>query len=325
MTPKLVRTLADLRQETASWRKAGLTYAVVPTMGAIHSGHTQLVAEGLKRADRVITTIFVNPKQFAAHEDLGKYPRDEAGDVMKLGEAGSHAIYLPDAGGDLSAGLRHHRRRSTGPAKAGLEDKFRPHFFNGVATVVAKLFTQTAADYAMFGEKDYQQLKVVTRMAKDLDIPIEVVGVPTVREADGLAKSSRNVYLSRQERQQALAIYRNLNHAAERIRAGTDPQSAARRAARTLMARASRSTTSTARNAETLALPPAPRRAAAPHRRRLARQDAPHRQHRGARMALRSSRQTSAPSSERSRRIFSGMPSTLADFGRSGGESASSR
>jgi pantoate--beta-alanine ligase len=254
MTPKLLRTLAELRQETASWRKAGLTCAVVPTMGAIHSGHTQLVSEGLKRADRVITTIFVNPKQFAAHEDLGRYPRDEAGDVMKLGQAGSHAIYLPTPEQIYPPGFVT-TVSLAGPAKAGLEDKFRPHFFNGVATVVAKLFTQTGADYAMFGEKDYQQLKVVTRMAKDLDIRIEVVGIPTVREADGLAKSSRNVYLSAEERQRALAIFRNLTLAAERIRSGANPQSAARGAARTLKAEGFKVDYVAARNAETLLLP----------------------------------------------------------------------
>lgn len=254
MTPKLLRTLSALREETASWRKAGLTVAVVPTMGAIHSGHMELVSQGLKRADRVVTTIFVNPKQFAAHEDLGKYPRDEAGDVQKLGAAGSHAIYLPSPGEIYPPGFVT-TVSLAGPAKAGLEDKFRPHFFDGVATVVAKLFIQTGADFAMFGEKDYQQLKVVTRMAKDLDIPIEVVGVPTVREEDGLAKSSRNVYLSAAERQQALAIYRNLTLAAERIRAGTDPQTAARGAARKLRAEGFKVDYVAARHAETLAPP----------------------------------------------------------------------
>jgi pantoate--beta-alanine ligase len=254
MKPKLVRTLAALRRETARWRKDGLTYAVVPTMGAIHSGHTQLVAEGLKRADRVITTIFVNPRQFAATEDLGRYPRDEDGDVLKLGKAGSHLIYLPELEEIYPAGFCT-TVSLAGPAKAGLEDKFRPQFFDGVTTVVAKLFIQTGADYAMFGEKDYQQLKVVSRMAKDLDIPIEVVGVPTVREEDGLAKSSRNVYLSKQERQQALAIYSSISHAAERIRGGLDVQSATRLATRTLMALGFKVDYVTVRNAETLAPP----------------------------------------------------------------------
>ena len=254
MKPKLLRTLAALRRETARWRAHGLNYAVVPTMGAIHSGHTELVTQGLTRADRVITTIFVNPKQFAAHEDLGKYPRDEAGDVAKLGKAGCHAIFLPSPGEMYPHGFATTVSLS-GPARAGLEDKFRPHFFDGVATVVAKLFIQTGADYAMFGEKDYQQLKVVTRMAKDLDIPIEVVGIPTVREEDGLAKSSRNVYLSQDERQQALAIYRNLMNAADRIRSGTNPQTAARAAARKLASLGFKVDYVAARNAETLAIP----------------------------------------------------------------------
>ena len=254
MKPKLVRTVVALRRETAIWRQDGHRYAVVPTMGAIHAGHLALVDEGLKRADRVVTTIFVNPKQFAANEDLGKYPRDEESDVWKLGEAGTHLIFLPSPGEIYGEGFSTTVTLS-GPAKAGLEDKFRPHFFDGVTTVVAKLFIQTGADYAMFGEKDYQQLKVVTRMARDLDIPIEVIGVPTVREDDGLAKSSRNVYLARTERQQALAIYRTLQHAAEKIRAGLAPQNAVRSAHRSLMTLGFRVDYVTARNAETLAVP----------------------------------------------------------------------
>ena len=254
MKPKLVRTIAALRRETAKWRAEGLTYAVVPTMGAIHSGHTQLVAEGLKRADRIITTIFVNAKQFAAHEDLSKYPRDEDGDVRKLGKAGTHMIFSPSPDEVYPPGFSS-TVSLTGPAKAGLEDKFRPQFFDGVATIVAKLFIQTGADFAMFGEKDYQQLKVITRMAKDLDLPIEVVGVPTVREEDGLAKSSRNVYLSKAERLQAVAIYRNLQKTADRIRAGVDPQSATRSATRTLMALGFKVDYVTARNAENLSIP----------------------------------------------------------------------
>ena len=254
MKPKIIRSIQALRRETAGWRKDGLRYAVVPTMGAIHSGHMELVTEGLKRAERVITTIFVNPRQFAANEDLDKYPRDEDGDVMKLGKAGSHVIFMPAPDEVYPAGFSTTISLS-GPAKAGLEDKFRPQFFDGVATVVAKLFIQTGADCAVFGEKDYQQLKVVTRMARDLDIPIEVVGVPTVRESDGLAKSSRNVYLSKQERQQALAIYRNLMNAAERIHAGVSPQTAARSATRTLMTLGFKVDYVTARNAESLAIP----------------------------------------------------------------------
>jgi pantoate--beta-alanine ligase len=257
MKPKLVRTIAALRRETGQWRRDGLKYAVVPTMGAIHSGHMQLVTEGLNRADRVITTIFVNPRQFAAHEDLSKYPRDEDGDVRKLGKAGTHLIFAPPPAEVYGEGFTT-TVSLAGPAKAGLEDKFRPHFFDGVATVVAKLFIQTGADYAMFGEKDYQQLKVVTRMARDLDIPITVVGVPTVREDDGLAKSSRNVYLSKTERQQATAIYRNLQAAAEKIRAGIIPQNAVRAAHRSLMAQGFKVDYVTARNAETLGIPKHP-------------------------------------------------------------------
>ncbi len=257
MKPKLVRTVAALRRETAQWRRDGLRYAVVPTMGAIHSGHTQLVTEGLNRANRVITTIFVNPRQFAAHEDLGKYPRDEDGDVRKLGKAGTHLIFLPPPHEIYGEGFST-TVSLAGPAKAGLEDKFRPQFFDGVTTIVAKLFIQTGADYAMFGEKDYQQLKVVTRMAQDLDLPIEVVGVPTVREEDGLAKSSRNVYLSKIERQQATAIYRNLQAAADKIRAGIIPQNAMRAATRSLMAQGFKVDYVTARNAETLAIPKHP-------------------------------------------------------------------
>jgi pantoate--beta-alanine ligase len=233
MTLQIVRTIAELRQVTGSWRKAGLTSAVVPTMGALHEGHLTLVREGLKRADRAVTTLFVNPKQFAANEDLSRYPRDEAGDAAKLESAGAHllyapvphVIYPPDFATSVSL---------SGPAAAGLEDRFRPDFFAGVATIVAKLFNQCQCDFAMFGEKDYQQLQVVTRMAADLDIPIRVIGVPTVREADGLAMSSRNAYLSAEERQQATAIWRAMNKAAEAIRNGTAPDAAAANAAASL-------------------------------------------------------------------------------------------
>ena len=171
MKPKIIRSIEGLRRETAKWREDGLTIAIVPTMGALHEGHLTLVAEGLERAGRVIVTIFVNAKQFGANEDLSRYPRDEAGDVAKLAEAGTHLIFAPPA--DEMYGENYATTIVLkGPAKANLEDKFRPHFFDGVATIVAKLFIQSGADFAMFGQKDYQQLQVVTCMARDLDIPI---------------------------------------------------------------------------------------------------------------------------------------------------------
>lgn len=254
MTLKIVRNILDLRQETKAWRAEGLKSAVVPTMGALHQGHITLVREGLKRADRVVTTIFVNPKQFAAHEDLGRYPRTEAADVAQLAEAGAHLVFAPAPDEVYPPGFATSLVMA-GPAKAGLEDKFRPHFFDGVATVVAKLFTQSQADFAMFGEKDYQQLKVVTRMARDLDLPIEVIGVPTVREESGLALSSRNAYLSKTERHQAAMIYQTLTQAAVKIRAGQKPTRATAAARRALTTRGFRVDYVAARNAETLALP----------------------------------------------------------------------
>jgi pantoate--beta-alanine ligase len=254
MRPAIVRTVQELRAISNDWKTQGLTSAVVPTMGALHEGHLTLVREGFQRANKVITTIFVNPKQFAAHEDLGRYPRDEDGDVAMLAEEGVDAVYAPSPEEMYASGFSTTVTLS-GPAKAGLEDKFRPQFFDGVATVVAKLFIQSGADYAMFGEKDYQQLIVVTAMARDLDIPIEVVGIPTVRESDGLAKSSRNRYLSKHERNQSTAIYKALQQAAEKIRGGGDPQSATKAAARSLMTLGFKVDYVTARNAESLAPP----------------------------------------------------------------------
>jgi pantoate--beta-alanine ligase len=252
--PKIIRSIEGLRRETAKWRGDGLTIAIVPTMGALHEGHLALVTEGLERADRVIVTIFVNAKQFGANEDLSRYPRDEAGDLAKLAGAGAHLIFAPPADeiyGENFATTIVLR----GPAKVNLEDKFRPHFFDGVATIVAKLFIQSGADFAIFGQKDYQQLQVVTGMARDLDIPIEVIGVPTVRASDGMALSSRNQYLTKTERIQATAIYKSLNQAAEKIRDGTDPQKAMRAASRSLTTLGFKVDYVTARNAETLAVP----------------------------------------------------------------------
>lgn len=254
MTLKIVRNILDLRRETAAWRAEGLASAVVPTMGALHQGHLTLVREGLKRADRVVTTIFVNPKQFSVHEDLGRYPRTETADVAQLEDAGAHLVFAPAPDEVYPPGFATSVVMA-GPAKAGLEDKFRPHFFDGVATVVAKLFTQSAADFAMFGEKDYQQLLVVKRMARDLDLPIKVIGVPTIREESGLALSSRNAYLSKAERHQAAALYQMLTQAAVKIKTGQKPTRATAAARRALTTRGFRVDYVAARNAETLALP----------------------------------------------------------------------
>jgi pantoate--beta-alanine ligase len=250
--PTILRTLADLRRQTAEWHGQNRKIAVVPTMGALHEGHLRLIREGLKRADQVIVSIFVNPKQFGVNEDLGRYPRDETGDMAKLAGAGAHAVWAPALEDVYPPGFATSVVLS-GPAKAGLEDKYRPHFFDGVATIVAKLFIQTGADYAMFGEKDYQQLLVVTRMARDLDLSIEVVPVPTVRESDGLALSSRNRYLSSADRLRAPALQRALQGAAERIRGGAKPSRATAVARRSLTTQGFKVDYVAARHAETLA------------------------------------------------------------------------
>jgi pantoate--beta-alanine ligase len=252
--PKIVRTVESLRREVTRWKDDGLTHAIVPTMGALHDGHVQLVREGFKRADRVVVSIFVNPKQFGAKEDLNRYPRDEEGDVEKLGAEGVPLIFVPTVE-EMYALNSATSLHMEGPAKVGLEDKFRPHFLDGVATAVAKLFIQSQANIAMFGEKDYQQLIVVTQMAKDLNIPIEVAGIPTHREEDGMAMSSRNRFLTKHERLQAIAIFKSLTQAAEKIRAGKNPQLATRAASRSLTTLGFKVDYVAARNAETLAVP----------------------------------------------------------------------
>lgn len=190
-------------------------------MGALHDGHFSLVRQARKRAATIVVSIFVNPKQFAPTEDFGSYPRNLERDVAALSKLGVDLIWAPGSAAMYPDGFST-AVAPGGPAKAGLEDAFRPHFFGGVTTVVAKLFLQVAPDFAMFGQKDYQQLKVVTRMVRDLDIPVKVIGCPTVRERDGLALSSRNVYLSAAERQVAPTLYRVLKSSAGRIKAG-DP------------------------------------------------------------------------------------------------------
>jgi pantoate--beta-alanine ligase len=201
----IARTVEGLRQTVRDWRRDGFTVAFVPTMGALHDGHMALAHEAARRADKVVASVFVNPTQFAAHEDLGTYPRQEAQDAALLAEAGCALLFTPDVGEMYPDGFAT-SVSVKGPA-LGLETDFRPHFFSGVALVVAKLLNQVQADVAVFGEKDYQQLMVVRRLARDLDIPTEIVGVPTRRDGHGLALSSRNAYLSGPE----LAIARGLN------------------------------------------------------------------------------------------------------------------
>jgi pantoate--beta-alanine ligase len=216
---KVVQTVRALRRAVEILRKDGATVALVPTMGALHRGHLALVREARRRARRVVVSIFVNPTQFAPHEDFSSYPRSFATDLKTLADAKADLVWAPAADVMYPEGFAT-RIAPQGAALAGLEDKFRPHFFGGVATVVAKLFTQVAPDFALFGEKDYQQLRVITQMAKDLDLPVKIVGVATVREPDGLALSSRNGYLSAGERSTAPVLHRVLKASAARIRKG---------------------------------------------------------------------------------------------------------
>ena len=229
----LTRTVADLRVQVASLRNAGKRIGFVPTMGALHEGHLALVAETRRRSDAVVASVFVNPTQFAAHEDLGTYPRQEARDAELLAGAGCSILFAPDAAEMYPQGFA--TSVQVGGPSEGLETDFRPHFFGGVAVVVAKLLNQVQADVAVFGEKDYQQLMVVRRMARDLDIPTEIVGAPTVRDGHGLALSSRNAYLSADE----LAVARRLNvilrEAGDRTAAGQPVASVETGAAATLL------------------------------------------------------------------------------------------
>lgn len=205
MSVPIVRDPAQLREMTTAWRRAGDVIGVVPTMGALHDGHLSLVAAAKARADRVIVTIFVNPKQFNNPEDLANYPRTEEDDARKLARFEVDAIWAPDGDTMYPPGF------STNVSVAGLTDVLcgahRPGHFDGVATVVTKLFRQTAADLAFFGEKDFQQLQVVRRLSRDLDLGVEVVGCPTIREIDGLAMSSRNLLLSDRARVKAPRLH----------------------------------------------------------------------------------------------------------------------
>jgi pantoate--beta-alanine ligase len=215
--PTIARTVPALRRALAKADRNDV--ALVPTMGALHDGHIALVRRARRLARHVVVSIFVNPTQFAPSEDLGTYPRTWAADIARLTAENVSLVWAPPAGVMYPEGFAT-RVDPAGAAKAGLEDKFRPHFFGGVATVCTKLFTQVEPGFALFGEKDYQQLRVITQVVRDLDLPLRIVPVPTVREKDGLALSSRNVYLSAGERAAAPVLYRTLKNSAARIEAG---------------------------------------------------------------------------------------------------------
>ena len=221
--PMVVRTIPALRRALDSLRARKATTALVPTMGALHDGHMSLVKLAKRRASKVIVSIFVNPSQFAPTEDFSSYPRTWKVDVARLAAEDVDLIWNPDVKTMYPDGFAT-RIVPEGPATAGLEDRFRPHFFGGVATVVGKLFTQCRPDLAIFGEKDFQQLRVVAQMARDLDLSVKVIGSRTVRERDGLAMSSRNVYLSPDQRRVAPELHRAMKESAKRLRAGDDAE-----------------------------------------------------------------------------------------------------
>ncbi len=218
MTIPILRTIAELRRRVADWRANGEKVGLVPTMGALHEGHLSLVRQSRAACARTVVSIFVNPTQFGPNEDFNRYPRDLAGDAAKLATVGADTIFAPEVAEMYPPGA------STTVTVAGLTDglcgPFRPGHFSGVATIVTKLLLQVLPDTAFFGEKDYQQLQVIKRLVRDLDIPVRIEGVPTYREKDGLAMSSRNAYLSPAERATAPALYRVLNGVAKALAGG---------------------------------------------------------------------------------------------------------
>ena len=248
---KIVRIVQDLRVEMAAWRKAGLRSAVVPTMGSLHDGHLSLVRQGQEVADRVVATLFVNPTQFNDPKDLEVYPRDEGADAVMLRAEGCNLLFAPSPDEMYPQGF------ATKVLVTGLTDclcgETRPGHFDGVAQVVTKLLNQAQADVAIFGEKDWQQLAVVRRLARDLDIPTRIDGAPTVREADGLAMSSRNRYLSADERGLAAGLPRIMADTAKAITSGESAEHACRSGTAELIASGFRSVDyMEARDGETL-------------------------------------------------------------------------
>ena len=214
----IVRTVADLRAQVRAWKAQGLRVAMAPTMGALHEGHLSLVRLSKAKADRVLASVFVNPTQFGPNEDFDRYPRNEAGDAALLASAGCDLLYAPTVPEMYPQGFA--TRVSVSGVSEPLDGAARPGHFEGVATVVSKLLNQAQPDVAVFGEKDYQQLQVIRRLVCDLDLPVEIVGAPTARDADGLALSSRNAYLTPEQRQIAGRLNLALKDAGERLRGG---------------------------------------------------------------------------------------------------------
>ncbi|USU10256.1 pantoate--beta-alanine ligase [Sphingomonadaceae bacterium OTU29MARTA1] len=253
-----VRELKALRDAVAAFRAEGADIALVPTMGALHAGHMALVEAARRSGTKVIASIFVNPKQFGPNEDLSRYPRREAADARLLAEHGCDLLWLPPVEAMYPADFA--TNISVGGVSEGFDGAARPGHFDGVATVVTKLFNQTGADIAYFGEKDYQQLAVVRRFVADLDMPIEIVGVPTQRDDDGLALSSRNIYLDDEQRAKAVALPRALGVAARAIGRGDDDDAALAEARAMLVAAGFEVDYIALADAETLAANPAPNR-----------------------------------------------------------------
>ena len=219
-TPDVITTVANLRAVVAGWRRDAATVGLVPTMGALHEGHLSLIAEAANRSERVVVSIFVNPRQFGPTEDLQRYPRNPEQDRARIAAQGlTDVIFVPERDEIYPDGFA--TEITVGGPAVGLESDFRPHFFAGVATVVARLLIAVAPDVAVFGEKDFQQLLVVRHMVRDLGLPVEIVAAPIMREADGLAMSSRNAYLSARERQVAGKLNCVLNDVAQRVREGS--------------------------------------------------------------------------------------------------------
>ena len=216
----VARTVKALRARVDAWRSSGQSVGFVPTMGALHDGHLSLVRMAARLSDRTVASIFVNPTQFAPHEDFSSYPRNEAQDLEKLQIAGCHLAYTPPPEQMYPPGFQTSIKVEA--VSQGLCGESRPHFFGGVATVVCKLLNQVRPTVAVFGEKDFQQLLVIKRMVRDLDMPVEIVGAPVVREADGLAMSSRNAYLSTDERATAGKLNKIISSMADRLSEGAD-------------------------------------------------------------------------------------------------------